>query len=204
MQATTHAKTPHVNYPDLVKSILWTKFITFRPVCCWAGWQLAVPAQGWHPRGVCTVQSPCIALGTELPWQPLRLKCSTDLSEEVLLPGTEDSTLKIGLFTQQPQHLHTSYLPFPFLLCPLFFFFPLRPTSFCPFRPLNANGGMISQVIDENLCGKRGPVSFRSACVGRGLSSSGCSQGNCAAPDLPLGHRWEVKLSSCCFYFSQA
>lgn len=41
-------------------------------------------------------------------------------SEEVLLPGTEDSTLEMGLYTQ---HLHTSLLPFPFLLCPFFFFF---------------------------------------------------------------------------------
>lgn len=94
-------------------------------------------------------------------WQPLHLKCSIILSEEILLPRTKDSILEMGLCTQ---HLHTSHLPFLLLLC-LFFFYSLQPTSFCPFCPLMTMVGCSHRLL-MRICGKKGPVIFRSVCVG--------------------------------------
>lgn len=166
--------------------------------CGILGW---MAAQGWHSPGVCVVQSPWTTLGTTLPQQTPYLNCPIYLSEEILIPGTEDSILKMGFCTQEHQH---QSLVFPFSSLPFFLlFFPYNPQVFAPSAHLMSMVGCSHRLL-MRICGKRGPLSFRSACVGRGLSSTGCSQGNCVAPGLPLGHRWEVKLSSCCFYFSQA
>lgn len=118
-------------------------------------------------------------------WQPLHLKCSIILSEEILLPRTKDSILEMGLCTQ---HLHTSHLPFLFLLCLFFLLFPTTH-KFLPLLPTYDNGGMFSQVADENLWKERASDLQECLC---GLSSPGCSQGNYVAPGFPLGTdgRW--------------
>lgn len=72
-------------------------------------------------------------------------------SEEILLPGTEESTLEMGFCTQ---HLHTITCLSFFFFALLSSFFSVQPTSFYPFCPLNGSGGMVSQVTDGMFSGK--------------------------------------------------
>lgn len=128
-------------------------------------------------------------------WQPLHLKCSIILSEEILLPGTEDSILEMGLCTQ---HLHTSHLPFSSL--PFFSFIPYNPQVFGP----SAHLWQWWDVLTGCWWGSVERKGQWSSGVSVWAQQPWMLSGELCGPRLPLGHRWQVKLSSCCFHFSQA